>query len=417
MLKRELKKVLYDYCNSNVFHLKLYPGNYEKEIIMDKSKWVELINKGEDSQTQFKENLRSSDQLAAEMVAFSNSRGGCMLIGISDSGEVKGLSKKDIQRLNQLISNAATENVKPPITPLTEIVEIDDKLILVIEVKQGINKPYCTHKNIFFTKVGADKRKISREELLRLFQDSGHLCADEMLIPDSSIKDLNYYKFDRFFEDNYDHSIKDEDQPIEKLLENLKLSKDGKLNLAGLLLFGLNPQKFKPIFIIKAVSFYGNDIAGTEYRGSEDIGGDIETLYKDGMGFLLRNLEKIQQGQDFNTLGILEVSKIALQEVLQNALVHRSYFKNAPVRLLVFDNRIEIISPGKLPNGLTVENIKYGNAVARNYILASFASKMLPYRGLGTGIKRAVKEQPDIEFINDVDGGQFIVKIPRPPKR
>ena len=383
---------------------------------MDRSKLLELINKGEDSQTQFKENFNNSDQLAAEMVALSNSRGGYILIGISDNGEVSGLSKKDIQRLNQLISNSATENVKPPITPLTEIVEIDNKLILIIEVKQGINKPYCTHKNIFFTKVGADKRKISREELLRLFQESGHLSADEMLVPGSTAKDLNHYKFDRFFEDNYDQSIKDADQPIEKLLENLNLSKDGKLNLAGLLLFGLNPQKFKPIFIIKAVSFYGTDIAGTEYRGSEDIGGDIETLYKDGMGFLLRNLEKIQQGQDFNTLGILEISKIALQEVLQNALVHRSYFKNAPIRLFVFDNRIEIISPGKLSNGLTVENIKYGNAVARNYILASFASKMLPYRGLGTGIKRAIKEQPGIEFINDVEGEQFIVKIPRPPK-
>lgn len=175
--------------------------------------------------------------------------------------------------------------------------------------------------------------KISREELLRLFQESGHLSADEMLIQDSTVADLNYYKFNKFFEDNYDRSIKDTDQPVGKLLENLKLAKEEKLNLAGLLLFGLNPQKFKPIFIIKAVSFYGNDIAGTEYRGSEDIGGDIETLYKDGMGFLLRNLEKTQQGQDFNTLGVLEVSKIALQEVLQNALVHRSYFKNAPVRL------------------------------------------------------------------------------------
>ena len=96
-----------------------------------------------------------------------------------------------------------------------------------------------------FTKVGADKRKISREELLRLFQDSGHLTADEMLIPGSTIKDLNYYKFDSFFEDNFYRSLKDTNQPIEKLLENLNLFKDGKLNLAGLLLFGVNPQRFK----------------------------------------------------------------------------------------------------------------------------------------------------------------------------
>lgn len=256
----------------------------------------------------------------------------------------------------------------------------------------------------------------SRTQFKENFTNSDQLAADEMLIPDSTVEDINYFIFNKFFETNYEQSVKETGQPIEKLLENLKLFRDGKLNLAGLLLFGVNPQKFKPIFIIKGVSFYGNDIAGTEYRNSEDIDGDIETLYKNGMVFLLRNLDKTQQGQDFNTLGILEVSKIALQEVLQNALIHRSYFKNAPVRLLVFDNRIEIISPGKLPNGLTVENIKYGNAVARNYILASFASKILPYRGLGTGIKRAIKEQPNIEFINDAEGEQFIVIIPRPPK-
>lgn len=384
---------------------------------MVKSEILDLINRGEDSRTQFKENFSNVDQLAAEMTAFSNARGGVILVGISDNGEIKGLSRADIRGLNQLISNAASENVKPPITPLTEIMEIEDKLVLVIDIKQGINKPYCTHKNVFFTKVGADKRKISREELLRLFQESGQLSADEMPVPGATAEDLNFYKFNKFFQDNYEQTIKDSGQPMEKLLTNLNLFKDEKLNLAGLLLFGLNPQKFRPIFIIKAVSFYGNDITGTDYRNSEDIGGDIETLYKDGMGFLLRNLDKLQKGRNFNTLGVLEVSKVALEEVMQNALIHRDYFKNAPIRLLVFDNRIEIISPGKLPNGLTVENIKYGNAVARNHIIASFASKMLPYRGLGTGIKRAIKEQPGIEFTNDIDGEQFIVKIPRPPKQ
>ena len=248
------------------------------------------------------------------------------------------------------------------------------------------------------------------------FTNSEQVAA-EMIIFDSTIDQLNLDKFKKFFEKNYGQSIQETGLPLEKLLQNLNLFKDGHLNLAGLLLFGEHPQQFKPMFLIKAVSFFGNDIAGTEYRNSEDIPGDMENLYKDGMGFLLRSLDKVQDGQNFNSLGILEVSRIALEDVLQNALIHRSYFKNAPIRLLVFDNRVEIISPGKLPNGLTVENIKYGNTVARNHIIASFASKLLPYRGLGTGIQRAIKEQPDIEFINDVDGEQFIVIIPRPEKR
>jgi len=84
---------------------------------------------------------------------------------------------------------------------------------------------------------------------------------------------------------------------------------------------------------------------------------------------------------------------------------------------LIFDNRIEIINLGCLPNGLTVENIKYGNSAIRNPIIASFAAKMLPYRGLGSGIIRALSEQPNIEFKNDVEGEQFTVIMPRPHSR
>jgi predicted HTH transcriptional regulator len=107
----------------------------------------------------------------------------------------------------------------------------------------------------------------SRTQFKENFTNNDQLVADEMLIPESTIEDINYFIFNKFFENNYEQSVKETGQPIEKLLENLKLFRDGRLNLAGLLLFGLNPQKFKPIFIIKGVSFYGNDIAGTEYRG------------------------------------------------------------------------------------------------------------------------------------------------------
>jgi predicted HTH transcriptional regulator len=93
--------------------------------------------------------------------------------------------------------------------------------------------------------------------------------------------------------------------------------------------------------------------------------------------------------------------------------MHRDYSKNAPIRMMIFDHRVEIVSPGALPNSLTVQNILLGNAVVRNNLVVSYGAKLLPYRGFGTGVIRAVKSQPDIQFINDVDGEQFIVKIPR----
>jgi len=84
---------------------------------------------------------------------------------------------------------------------------------------------------------------------------------------------------------------------------------------------------------------------------------------------------------------------------------------------MIFDDRLEIVSPGPLPNSLTIENIKLGQAVARNNLLVSYASKLLPYSGYGSGIIRAIEEQPNIEFYNDVQGEQFRVVIQRPEKK
>ena len=126
---------------------------------MQPTELLELIDKGEDSRTQFKKDITNAVQLAQEMVAFSNTRGGIIIVGVDDTGNVSGLDSGDIRRLNQLISNSANENVKPPVTPFSEIVKIGDKKVLVIEIKEGVNKPYSTSEGVYFTKVGSDKRK------------------------------------------------------------------------------------------------------------------------------------------------------------------------------------------------------------------------------------------------------------------
>lgn len=381
---------------------------------MEKAELIKIIDLGEDSRHQFKETIADAKKLAAEMVAFSNSKGGLIVIGVNDKGELIGQSSLEIGKVNQLISNASTNNVKPAINVITENIEIENKKLILVYVEEGINKPYCDNNGAFWIKSGADKRKVtSPEELQRLFQTSRKIYADEILIEESSINDLNKEKFEEYFQKTFNQDLSEIKIPLDRLLENLQLARKGKLNQAGLLIFGKKPEKYRPVFIIKAVSFFGNFIGGKDYRDSEDIEGNLEYQFRAGMNFLLRNLHKTQQGQDFNTLGILEVSQKALEELLQNAIIHRDYFKNASIRLLIFDNRIEIVNPGCLPNGLTIENIKFGNSAIRNPIIASFAAKMLPYRGLGSGIIRALSEQPNIEFVNDVDGEQFSVIIPR----
>ena len=159
-----------------------------------------------------------------------------------------------------------------------------------------------------------------------------------------------------------------------------------------------------------------DSIASEMVAMSNASGGMILFGIKDktgGMSFMKANLHNIQAGQGFNSIGKLEISEVALEEILQNALVHRDYTRNAPIRLLIFDNRVEIISPGCLPDGLTVESIKLGSAVVRNPFIANFCAKTMPYRGLGSGIIRALQEEPNIKFINEPAGMQFISIIDR----
>ncbi|MDR1022205.1 MAG: hypothetical protein LBL94_02875 [Prevotellaceae bacterium] len=249
---------------------------------------------------------------------------------------------------------------------------------------------------------------------MRLFQQSSNLLVDEMDVYDTGIDDIDGRLFADYFRKEFKMSYQEKGLAYEEALRAKRVLRNSKVSLAGLLFFGKEPQNIKPAFTIKTVSYFGNDIAGNSYRSKPvDLKGTIPELFKQGMYFLQSCLHHTQQGQNFNSVGILEISEIVLTELLQNTLIHRDYSKNAPIKLLIFDDRVEIVSPGKLPNNLTIEEIKFGNTVIRNNQIAMFATHTLPYSGLGSGIKRALKEQPNIEFINDVDGEQFIVKIPR----
>ena len=371
-----------------------------------------IINQGETSKVQFKERLENKESIAAEMIAFANSKGGIILFGIEDKkGEVVGLDYSQLQETGNTLANIANDFVKPQIFITTEVVEIDGKCILVVSVEEGVAKPYKDKNGTIWVKQGSDKRKLTdNNEQIRLFQQNGLLFADEMIIPNTSIDDIDTDKIKTYLEKIGDS---ENDLSLEQLCKNINILNNDRLTLGGLLFFAKKPQKYRPAFCIKAVSFFGTDISGIDYRDSEDITGTIPEQFERGMSFLTRNLHHVQAGQNFNSTGILEVSKIALEELLQNALTHRDYSKNASINLLIFDDRIEITSPGSLPNSLTIENIKFGNAVVRNNLIVSFSSKIMKYRGLGSGIRRALKEEPSLQLIDDKDGERFSVVIKR----
>ncbi|ENM3802996.1 RNA-binding domain-containing protein [Vibrio cholerae] len=380
---------------------------------METEELLAIIANGEDSRHQFKQNITRAESLVPELAAFSNSKGGLLLIGVTDEGGIQGLTIEDMGRLNQLVSNAA-KDVKPPISVTTENVALPSGMVMIVDVPEGISKPYMDGNLHVWVKNSANKSKVSaREELLRMFQSSALVHADEISVNGSSVTDIDQEFFDAFFEREYGERVEDQDVSRVQLLENMNLAKNGQLNICGALLFASRPQIRLPVFIVKAVAFPGVDIEDEHYIDSQDINGKLSDVFQKVLGFVLANIRHVQNEQGFNSVGEPEIPRIVLEELIANALIHRDYFVSAPIKVLVFADRIEIVSPGHLPNNLTIENIKMGNSNVRNPILASFAPKVLPYRGLGSGIKRAIKAYPDIEFIDDRAGNAFKAIIKR----
>lgn len=383
---------------------------------MDASELKKIAEKGEDSRTQFKADIESPDGLAAEIVSLLNARGGVIYVGIGDGGEVSGLESRDVRRINQMVSNVASQHVRNPVSVLTENIALEDgRVVVAVEVPEGNDKPYFDRNGVIWLKEGADKRRVlSKGEIRRFFESGGMLHADERPTA-AGLERLDAIRFRAFFERVYGRRYPARASEVARLARNMNLADEkGHLNLAGLLLFGRNPEFLLPQFGVKAVRMAGNSLAGQTYEDSEDFQGTLPDVYEGAMGFLSRNLRKRQGAGGVNAPGTSEVPRAVLEEILVNALVHRDYAIDAPVRVLLFDDRIEVVSPGGLPDHLTVEKILTGNTNIRNPVLASFVAKgLLPYHGLGSGVMRAMRLCPGLHFADDRAGALFTAVIPR----
>lgn len=386
---------------------------------MDINNLRRLIKEGENSLVQFKQKIskQSADDISAEIVAMSNTEGGTIIIGVEDkNGKISGLSYQELEEYNNLLFNWSTNNIKPAVSVFTETYTLDDKQILLVTIPKGNDKPYCDNKMVYWTKSASNKRRVSQEELKRMFQSSNKLYAKKSLLYQSSVRDLDMQLFSGFYEKKYKESLPENMDFIYSLLSNIQLIEEKQLTLAGALLFGKNNQNLIPDCSVSAVWFAGNDLAGTQYRSSENIYGNLKEQFERGFAFITKAIHYIQKGRSFNSLGEPEIPLIVFEELFVNALIHRDYFINDSIKLFIFDDRIEIKSPGKLPNSLTESQIKKGIRRTRNAVISSFAFDLIPFRGIGSGILRSLQAYPDIDFFNDIESEQFTVIIKRPEK-
>lgn len=372
------------------------------------------------------------------MVAFSNTNGGKLVIGVKDkTGETNGLSYTEVQETTNLLSDIASENVVPSILINVETVAVEDGNLVVATIKEGLNKPYHDNKGIVWVKNGADKRKVfDNAELAEMMTDCGSFAPDEAGVRSATINDLDTNtlkvflgnRFERVLErkgvvgDAFNEASLDticaaiaKGHDTEKILRNLRFIRpDGTLTVAAMLLFGKYTQRWMPVMTAKCICFAGNSIGGKVFRdkvNDADMEGNLLHQYNTIMDFFTRNLHNVQVGKEFNSIGKLEIPYGSLVEFTVNSLVHRSLNLKAPVRIFIFDNRVEIHSPGALPNGLTIDDIKAGTSMPRNMFLFNNAIYLLPYTGVGSGITRALGEGVNVTFSNNTSAQEFVITV------
>ena len=399
---------------------------------------LKQINAGEVSGVQFKERILDKYDIACELVAFSNSHGGKLVVGIKDkTGETNALSYSEVQETTNLLSDIASENVVPSILIKIDTVEVEDGNLVIATVKEGLNKPYHDNKGIVWVKNGADKRKVfDNAELAEMMTDCGSFAPDEAGVRDATVNDLDATTVKQFLGNRFDRVLEKKGltgdafneasldmicsaiakgHDCEKILRNLRFIRpDGTLTVAAMLLFGKYTQRWLPMMTAKCICFAGNSVGCKVFRdkvNDADMEGNLLHQYDTIMDFFTRNLHNVQVGDEFNSMGKLEIPYTSLVEFTVNSLVHRSLNMKAPVRIFIFDNRVEIHSPGALPNGLTIDDIKAGTSMPRNMFLFNNAIYLLPYTGVGSGITRALDEDVNVTFMNNDKAQEFVITV------
>ena len=399
---------------------------------------LKQIKAGEVSGVQFKERILDKYDIACELVAFSNSHGGKLVIGIKDkTGEINAMSYSEVQETTNLLSDIASENVVPSILIKIDTVEFEEGNLVVATVKEGLNKPYHDNKGIVWVKNGADKRKVfDNAELAEMMTDCGSFAPDEAGVRDATVNDLDATTIKQFLGNRFERVLEKKGltgdafneasldmicsaiakgHDCEKILRNLRFIRpDGTLTVAAMLLFGKYTQRWMPMMTAKCICFAGNSVGSKVFRdkvNDADMEGNLLHQYDTIMDFFTRNLHNVQVGDEFNSMGKLEIPYTSLVEFTVNSLVHRSLNMKAPVRIFIFDNRVEIHSPGALPNGLTIDDIKAGTSMPRNMFLFNNAIYLLPYTGVGSGITRALDEDINVTFMNNDKALEFVITV------
>ena len=376
---------------------------------MTKTELLELLRNGENSGMEFKRDDVENHVLAKEIVAFLNFQGGIVLLGVDDDGSVRGTTRTNLE---EWVVELCRRKIEPAIIPYMSCLKNVEpgKDVLIIRIPAGPNKPYARVHNDrrnYFIRVGSTSREATQEELQRMFQASGRIQYGMKPVPGSTMQDMDFRRLKNYFSKvlEIEHPKDNDSNEWERLLLNLELLSDVDgvmaVTVDGLLLFGKNPAHFLPQSGIRAIAY---DSTEPSYAAREDLeikgaltplyagdGGIIESgLVEQALEFIRRNTRVQSHLDRGRRVDLLDYPEQVLRETIVNALVHRDYsIAGTDIILEIFVDRLEVTSPGRLPNTATVEALKIGFRYARNQTIVNVMRDYhyVDFRGMGIRYK------------------------------
>jgi len=355
---------------------------------MEPSELKEIVDRGEGLHTDFKAALSSPDELAKDLVAFANTDGGRLVVGVADDRTVVGIP--DLDAAQRLVDNVAFNNCDPPTTVLQETVAVDGRSVLVVRVPRGDQRPYRTSRGRYYIRTTSGCRDASRGELLRLFQAAESLHADELPVLRAGLADLSMEAFEQHLTDA---GLQDTGLDRLTLLRNWRLVAGDHPTLAGLLLFGRRPQEALPWANVICAAWPGTDDADSDLVDRKDCDGRLTDVIETVLRFLhayLREEHHIRGGTTPEAYP--ELHPQAVREAVVNAVAHRDYTVPAAVRVFVFRDRVDIRAPGRPPNSVDEAAMRAGTHVVRNpHLYARLGDLPMLVTKAGSGVRRMVK--------------------------
>lgn len=372
---------------------------------MTRTELLELIKNGEGSGVEFDLDTLDAYHFAKEVVAFANFRGGRILLGVNDRGEAVGITRPDLE---QWVMQVCRDKVRPEIIPFYETVTLEaGRVVAVVHVLRGLDVHHVWHNNhrYYFVRVGSTSREASQEELRRLFQQRGQLRFDLHPVSGATLSDLDLRRLHNYFLDIRGQEAPDLSDPEQwtTLLLNTEIlvEADNRAvpSLGGLLLFGRNPKRFLPQSGISAAAYPTpvKDYATSEravLRGPMvpllDRNGEVVEagLVEQALAFVHRNT-RVEGWVDEGGRRVERRAypDEAVREVIVNALVHRDYtVTGTDIELSIYPDRLEVISPGQLPNTITVQRMRAGCRATRNELIKEIMRDYRYIEHMGMGI-------------------------------